>query len=823
MQIELNYDGPLDIATGKSRKEQNWKNKQVDWSKILNKLQETTRTFETQAEYSAMKKDRQDELKDVGGFVGGYLAGGKRNKTSVLYRQVLSLDADFATADLWEDFKMLYGCAAAMYTTHKHTSRNPRYRILIPLNRTVFCDEYQAIGRRIAGELGIEYFDNTGFEPSRLMYWPSSSKDGEYIFDFTDGPWLDADSILNTYRNWRDTSEWPVSDKFAKQIVNAAKKQGDPLDKPGVVGAFCRTYTVSEAIETFLSEVYEPCDDDDNRYTFKAGSTSGGLVIYENKFAYSHHGTDIISGKLCNAFDLVRLHLFGLQDENIDDDRPTNKLPSFTAMLDFAAGDKRVKASIMSDRLQTARSEFASVTFDEDGAANVVVVEEPANSDWLEGLDMDRNGSCYTTIDNIVHILTHDPYLKGRFALDTFEHREVAVKDLPWRKVHKNDRGLTDTDEAFIRHYLEKTYDIASPQKVRDGLDIIVNRNAYNPVKSYLSSLQWDGEPRLGTLLVDYLGAEDTEYVRAVTTKTFVAAVARIFNPGVKFDTVLVLVGPQGVGKSTIIKMMGMDWYSDSLTDIRGKEAFEQLQGSWIIELGELAGLRKAEVNQIKHFVAKQEDRYRVAYGRRVENFPRQQIFIGTTNNNDFLRDLTGNRRFWPVNVQGSGGGRGEHAKRVFSGALQQAIPQLWAEAVQLFKAREPLYLPAHLEQTAERVQDRHIEHDDRVGMVEYYLNTKLPEQWLEWGLAERRSWLSSDEAMRQIGKLEREEVSVMEIWCECMGGRIQDLTTSKARELHDIMRRLTKWERSDSRKSIPLYGKQTIYNKTVKTRVLAD
>ena len=198
---EVTTDTLLDIAIGRSRKDVYWKNTQLLWSELVNRLSVTHRTAETLAEYAAAPKSRQDEIKDIGGFVGGLLAGGRRKAGSVLHRGLLTLDLDSAPVGFWSDFQTFYDCAACTYSTHKHTPEHPRLRLVIPLNRAVDVTEYEAIGRRIAGELGIEYFDHTGFQPYRLMYWPSTSKDGVYEFNLQEGPLLDADAMLRTYHN----------------------------------------------------------------------------------------------------------------------------------------------------------------------------------------------------------------------------------------------------------------------------------------------------------------------------------------------------------------------------------------------------------------------------------------------------------------------------------------------------------------------------------------------------------------------------------------------------------------------------------------------
>ena len=216
---------------------------------------------------------------------------------------------------------------------------------------------------------------------------------------------------------------------------------------------------------------------------------------------------------------------------------------------------------------------------------------------------------------------------------------------------------------------------------------LVSSERLYHPVKEYLNGLSWDGTKRLENLLVDYLGAEDTPYVRAVTRKTLVAAVARIYEPGTKFDSILVLNGPQGIGKSTLFARLGRAWYSDSLSisDMKDKTASEKLQGYWILELGELAGIRKMDVETVKSFITRTDDKYRKAYGVNVESHPRQCIIVGSTNSDGgFLRDVTGNRRFWPVRVLG----KGRHKPWDLD-----AVDQIWAEAAEYYHQGEELFL----------------------------------------------------------------------------------------------------------------------------------
>lgn len=769
----------------------------------MKKLSETHRTHETHAEYTAAKKPRQDEIKNIGGFVGGYLAGGKRKSGSITHRQVLTLDVDFGDGTFWAVFSVLFGCSAVLYSTHKHTPDSPRLRLIIPLDREVFADEYEAIARKIAGMLDIEVFDPTTFQPERLMYWPSTSKDGVYVFEFQDGPWLCADEVLAMYTDWRDSSEWPVSARVDKIVARSIKKQGDPLEKPGVIGAFCRSYSVPEAIETFLGDVYEPAGVE-GRYTYKEGSTAAGLIVYEDKFAYSHHGTDPTSGKLCNAFDLVRLHKFGLQDEDSRPDTAHNRLPSFLAMQEFAAKDPVVRKQIGVERLAEAKIDFEGVDF---GAVAEDLEKDP---DWLKDMDADKRGNYQCTINNIVLILQNDMYLKGTIAFDDFEHRAVATRNLPWRKITYNDRFLTDRDDDNIRHYIETAYGINAGNKLVTAMSVIYEKTKFHPIRDYLNGLEWDGEERVETILREYMGVVETEYTRAIMRKMLAAAVGRVFNPGIKFDYVLVLVGlKQGQKKSALIDKLGKNWFSDSFMTVQGKDAMEQLQGAWIIEMGELAGLRKAEVETIKHFISKREDRYRVAYGHRTENFPRQCVFFASTNNKDFLKDPTGNRRFWPVDVREI-----PPTKEVFKDLTDSEVDQIWAEAVNLYRGGEPLYLPAELEAMAEATQLEHTVDSGLKGLISEFLDKLLPENWDEMNPRGRFRYLNYNDEIEQPGIIRRNTVCVPEIWCEMMGKEQADLGHNNTKELHEIMRNMDGWKPAKSNRRFPFYGLQRAYER---------
>lgn len=786
----MKHDKPLDLAVGNSRKTKTWKNKTMLWSELLDRLSRVTRTPETVAEYKAMTRNQQSEIKDVGGFVGGYCNNG--NRSDVRHRSILCLDADYADAVLWPQVLADFDCAAAVYSTHKHTPEKPRLRLVIPLARNVDPDEYQAIGRRVADTLGIDKFDDTSYQPQRLMYWPSCSQDGAYFFDSKSGDFLNPDKILATYHNWRDVSSWPMSSRVAEVVKRAAAQQKDPTEKGGIVGAFCRTYTLTEAIEAFIP-TYVPCDEP-NRYTYTEGSTAAGVVVYEDKWSYSHHATDPASGQLVNAWDLVRLHKFGQLDLDCAPDTPTSSRPSYKAMAELVSKDQRVTAQVVADRMAEARADLDEPMEDDTAPTE----------DWRTKLKITEKGTLAQTIENTVIILRHDPDLSGRLALNEMDHNIVTRQSLPWRSVTTASQW-TDTDDAALRYHLERVYGLTGKDRIFDATNVVASENKFHPVRDYLNGCTWDGVPRVETLLIDYMGAEDNEYTRAVTKKTLAAAVARVFTPGCKFDYMLTLRGRQGIGKSTLIAKLGGDWFSDSFISVQGKEAYEQVLGVWIMEVGELAGMRKAEEDAIKLYVSKQADRFRPAYGRRTQEYPRQCIFIGTTNEGQFLRDPTGGRRFWVVDTPN------DPTRDMWTELTPEMIKLIWGEAVELFKRGETLFLPPALEAIARDVQAAHAEENPKAGLVAEYLDRLLPEDWATRDAYDRRAWLESGSE----GTVRRTTVCTAEIWAEALGGNPERLDRLGLKEISAIMSNQPEWRYQGSRvKTVPPYGRQRYYER---------
>ena len=770
----------MKIAYGNSRMEKKWKNNEISWDDFCKRVSTTQTTTETVEEYRKMSKPQQDSIKDVGGFVAGHLKAGRRKNGTVLCRSMLTLDMDHGSEDILDELDMFNSHKMCIYSTHKHTPEAPRLRLIMPLTRDVSEDEYPAVARKVAQEIGMDMFDDTTYQPHRLMYWPSTSSNGEFIFRVLDGDVVNPDYYLGLYDDWRDVSTWPVSSRESEAVKKTASQQADPLTKDGVVGAFCRTYSIREAIDKFLKDVYEPSAME-GRYDYIPADSSAGVIIIDEKFSYSFHATDPACGQLLNAFDVVRVHKF-------QEDDPKK---SFKAMAKFASEDEEVKLLIFKERQDSAAEDF----------------DEGDPDAWKKKLEYeDKSLQLKNTLRNLTLILENDPNLKDIVFNQHLDGMEIKG-DVPWRHPSKFWR---DADDAQLISYVDENYGTFSQRNFDIAVAKVTDDRSYHPIREFLQALpEWDKVERVDTLLIDYLGAADNKYVRAVTRKTLCAAACRVLNPGCKFDTMLVLNGSQGIGKSTLIARLGGEWFSDSLSlnDTKDKTAAEKLQGYWILEIGELAGLRKAEVETLRSFLSRQNDIYRASFGKRTTPHPRQCVFFGTTNaESGYLRDTTGNRRFWPVKTLGGG-------SKCSWDITREEVLQIWAEVMHYVKEGEKLYLDPEVEALAKVEQREAMESDEREGLVREYLEALLPDNWDDMDTFERRNFLDGT-GKADIGKkgtIRRTQVCNMEIWCECFGKERSNLKRVDSNELSGILVKLG-WVRLDRKERVANYGPQFIF-----------
>jgi predicted P-loop ATPase len=370
----------------------------------------------------------------------------------------------------------------------------------------------------------------------------------------------------------------------------------------------------------------------------------------------------------------------------------------------------------------------------------------------------------------------HDPILKNikynqhKFAIE-------ATKLLPWGHIG----NWRDEDDSQLLVYMQR-YGQQTRANMFTAIQKVADDRKFHPILEYLETLEWDGIDRLDTLFMDYLGAEDTHLNRIMTRKTFCAAVARVYHPGIKFDTMLVLKGEQGIGKGRLLRRMAVndDWFNDSmrLNDTKDKTAAELIQGYWIIEIGELAGLSRIDERVLKSFLSRQDDVYRQSYGRRSQSHLRQCIFIGTTNEHEFLTDITGNRRYWIIPCMTN--------KPSFSidGMLDYEVNQIWAEALYQYRHKETLYLGGDDIKALNLVHEAHFVDDPLVGLVKEFLEST-----------------------------EKTKVCTLEIWVELLMNDMKSLNYNESRRISNAMRKIEGWVKTTPRR-FGQYGTQKGWEK---------
>ncbi len=414
-------------------------------------------------------------------------------------------------------------------------------------------------------------------------------------------------------------------------------------------------------------------------------------------------------------------------------------------------------------------------------------IKKNAQEKRAPSIATDEKGRPYQTIKNMEEAIEFDDDLWGRIKYNTLTYSICVFGNLPWR-VHKGIRDWDNNDDTNLKSYIELHYGFKDMTRLMDALSNVANRYRYNPVIEFLEECEknWDGNPYIKMLLPALLGAPDTEYTYECMKLFMLGAIKRAFQPGCKFDYMLVLIGSQGIGKSTFIRALACkdDWYNDNFNTIEGDKAAEKLRGMWMVEMAELLATKKAkDVEAIKAFITSQIDSYRAPYARRTEQRPRMCVFAGTTNNEHFLTDRTGNRRYLPIRTNADNVKISMFDERL---DLKSTFMQAWGEAMNLYKqnTKVKLVLPPELQKVALEIQKQFLEEDPRIGMIQ---------QWLD--------------------KCQKERVCVSMLYNEALEeyGSPDRRTTN---QLHEIMMTAIEgWERTDAKKKIDeKYGVQICY-----------
>ena len=782
------------------------KNRVVAWSEFVTMLSSPTKTAEKRRVFDKMTKEQQDELKSIDGWImAAQVSDGRRNRNNIKPRDLLSLDYDYATPAFLDQISTgvtpLSDYEFFVHSSRRHTEEKPRIRLFAPFTRPVSSDEYVAISRIIAAHMEpapMKMVDKVSFRPAQMMFKPTISADGDWFCYRNEGALIDPDEFLDRFKDekgdWSDYSLLPLC-ADEEDLRKHADKAEDPTAKKGPVGDFCRAYDVPTAIEKFLPDCYAPVDDYSSkpRYTYLKGtSTSGAVVEDGGLFLYSHHGSDPCADMLVNAFDLVRIHLFGELDEGTEKDTGPTKWPSYKRMVEFISDDPEYRRSQAESRYDISamfedvadeddeddeddeagdEPDLSGFDDDDDDVAALLGFDEPEDrpapkpkkkgkarppEGWFpDQLTLDQNGRIESTAPNAAVIVHNDARLWGAICFNDFSKQIVSRRSIKSRldicpsficRDKINGDRWQDVNDITIRLVLESPNGegkVGYGMKITDrDLNAAVvsaaHRNKFHPVLDYLTACReaWDGSERVETLLIRYLGVEDTAYHREVIKWKMVASVARIFEPGHKFDYAIILQGATGIRKSSFIRSLyGGEWFGEIDCNLDNKqEVAETVAGKWVLELPELSGLHKSDHNAAKAFMRRRTDDVRMAYDRRVSEFPRQCVFWGSTNDKKYLRDPTGNRSYWPVLVE---------TTSIDTDAVEAERDQLWGEAVALYqqmRERQPRGdLPLTLHSNEARAEAQALQEAAR--------STELHEMWAE----KIDDWLNTPVTLREF------------------------------------------------------------------------
>jgi len=698
-----------------------------------------------------------------------------RTKTAVRTRNAITLDVDHPDSDFEITLELSLTYAAAVHTTFSSTSVEPRYRVIIPLDRPVAPDEYHTAAAAVMQLLGEHQFDPGSVQPERYMFKPAAGEPDSYRQWVVPGPLAKADVLLKDFR--ADLSDMPAPKPH--------KNKRDPFGIEGTVGAFNRAY---EDFQTLINEYSLPYDEAGaDRWQLTGASAAAGMGMVDRGLVFSHHANDPAYGQTCTAFDLVRLHLYGELDAEAAKNCPVNRLPSYKQMLETATQDIRVVTELVGGDFATEMTATADSIEQEN---------------WRLQFALDpRTGQPTDVIKNWDLIAQHDP----AFQVLQFNELSMAIElagDLPWRKVDQGGPVFGASDRAALALYIERTYHIRPGRAYMD--DLIVDRampRRTNPVRDYLNTLVWDGKPRLEESLP---GVTPTPYTRMVARKALVAAVARMMEPGIKWDHMLVLYGTEGLGKSRWVDRMSKG-YSSNLGRIGDKDTLITMQRSWIITADEAHSLRKADWDAQKEFITRTADVFRMPYDREASLHKRHNVIWGTTNDEVFLRRQEGNRRFLIVNCEQEA----DDAK-----LTDEYIDQVWAEALTLYRAGEQLWLTPAEDALAAASREHFTEEDALTGVVQQYLDTLVPADWDELSPESRQVWLlnAGDGFSKGVNPIT--QVCSMQIWMEALGRRRGDHRRVDLLEITNVLKGLEGWRQVPGNTRLPGYGPQKVFER---------
>jgi putative DNA primase/helicase len=739
-------------STGRGRNLSKTKERALPRPQFIDQFREPQRTAERMRDYDRMSEDEQKVLKAVAGwFFRAQTEGGVRNAKSARPSDILTFDFDYPSVEFFERMcrrEIMPGLRWFLHTSRRHRDGKPRFRLFVFLERPVPNDLYMPVSRIVAQmfDPDMEFVDRVSFRPAQLMFMPTASKDQEYVFVENDGEDLDWEDALDTFQlvkgDWRDVSNLPKTE--GERLRVTADKMEDPTEKTGPVGDFCRAFNIFEAIEHFDL----PYDEADGswskpRFTYRGGTTTNGVEVHEEGlFLTSYHGSDPVGDMTVNAFDLVRIHLFGELDEDKHQDLPITQRPSWTNMIARIQEEPRYKEQVLLSRydLKAMNEDFddEGAGFDEESKVEIIdddeeisalvgpakngKAHEAAKSEimvsatandavgritikrakkpkpddkWMGSLQLTKDGVIIANLPNVAKVIQNDLRMREAVAYNGFVERVVALTPIrskmsfiPDLKVHDPINGDTweDIHTTALRGIVESEngpglggYGFKVADRDIDGaIELSARTNTIHPAREYFDSLTPGPRARAEGLLIDYFGVANTPYHRECAWKLLVACIARIYEPGHKFDQVPVFISPQGWRKSTFIEILSRGWFGELSANFdEPAKLVEQMLGCMMMEIAEVSNITRSRTEDAKAFLSARATTVRLAWARRVKTFKRQCVFVGSTNDDQFLQDDTGNRRFWPIYLQ----------KPADTDKLLAEIDLIWASALGIYRA----------------------------------------------------------------------------------------------------------------------------------------
>lgn len=754
------------MMTAPKRNSRNWTLRSITWEGVLEML-----------------KNPADH-KECGNYLMGKLRGTRRNKDTVVSRGILALDSDGAPEDFIDLLKNYLGeTTFAAHTTFSSTPQERHWRALIPLSRDVTPAEYRAAVDLIMDGVGREFFDSGSHEPERYMFRPAAQDPKNYQHISVEGKLLNPDEFLKGLEE----------EILGKESMGRGTRKRDPRTLGGAAGAFNRVFDFDEAIEEY-DLPYEWVDA--QRWILVGSSSEPGLQRFDGDlFVQSYHENDPALGEVCSAFDLVRLHRFKHLDAKAKPNTPVHKLPSHQAMEELAIKNKKVQEEVMGD-------DFSDEI--PDDASDLWTDKIRLNPKTGIPLDVSKNWELIRDNDSVLLGISENVL---SLAIET-------KTDFPWRGESMNST-LTPADWFELQNHIENTYRIRpAKEQLRNMVLTRGQRNSFNPVLEYLSKLEWDGVERLETCLP---GVKPTSYSRMVARKCLAAAVARAYEPGIKWDHILVLQGGEGIGKTGWIDAMARG-FKTTLGRLDSKDTLLSAHQAWIVTADEGHVFRQSESEALKEFMTRTHDEFRRPYAEETLSYPRRFVVWSTTNDKSFLRDEDGNRRYLPVQCE---------YEVSLDSLTDEYVGQIWAEAKHVwFNEREPLFLDRKETTVAKDVQREFTEDTGEMGEILMYLERLVPKNWGRMSVEERKEWIRESEAsdsfaekgtkriMRVCSKQIAEETSISRTG----GPRIGDL-----RRITFILDKLPGWTRAKGRPYGPVYGQQIWFERNTTERDLED